>query len=1508
MNRPRMKTKFSTYLLLSIFLLAFLPNLATATIIATGTSPAYPLSAPFGWDIEDVVHVGDPDPNFLNLIIGDTTTGSMIINGGSWVQDANGYIGKASGGTGTVEVTGQWSMWYNQGRTSLPVQPGTGYLYVGYNGTGVMNILDGGYVYNAADGYIGFGPGSKGTVTVSGGQAVFDEFYEEWYWSPSMWSITDDLIVGSEGTGTLLIEKGGYVGVGGYTSVYIGDMPGSTGTVTVTGKKVYKETDTPTVPETDGLFTGAYQDRSLLISNGPIYVGNEGKGTLSILDGGYVESAGGYIGKKMSDSPSTVTVSGPGSYQESTNLDDLDFEWIEGSQWINNGPLVVGDEGNGVMDVKVGGKVTSWSGLIGNESGSSGTVTVTGPQVYKRLTNEDDETWLELIEGSRWENYGQLVVGDEGNGKLSILDGGYVESAGGYIGMGSDSISTVTVKGRMVVQESTDEDDTWHESINQSGWINYGNLVVGGEGIGTLSIEDGGYVSSSGASIGNQSDSSGTVTVTGGEILQESTDEDNPWNELIDGSRWINTGQLVVGGEGVGTLLIEKGGYVSSVGGSIGSMSGSTGTVTVTGPNSVQESAAVGDDLEWTINGSRWENSGELVVGGEGVGTLMISDGGFVKNTNAYIAKDMISTGTVTVTGENSEWKNDGSLYVGGSSVSHEEIDIPYGGEATLFIEKGGSVSSNYGYIGTGELARGEVTVTGEDSEWENSGDLVIGRYEGYGVMDVNDGGRVRSSNNLIIGGQDGGYGTMDVNDGKVNSKMLTVGKDGGEGEMFISNHGDVTNKLLYVGNNGYGTLSISNGGTMESDMAYIGNSSDEDEDEDEDRARGSVTVTGKDSAWDINGGLYVGRDVRDLDEELNSDGGDGELLISDGGKVTSKEGHIGTDFFSSGLVTVTGQNSVWDNTYEIQVGGERDYSEDDYDDFQGDHEDYYAAGPGELNISEGGVVKAGSVVIGPGGILSGNGTLESKSVSNEGTIKPGNSIGTLTINGNLEIQPDSIYEVEIDNSGNSDLLKVNGDVDIVGGIVQTVSTETITGAQHYMIIEANNVSGTFDTLDTALLDLTMSYSDIGLGYEPNSVMLNIDAKRFDDPSIAQNDNQSSLGGALQQIADGDGNPITTALQGLKTNGEVSDALNQLNPPTRPQSTYVSGIVTDKSLGTVSNKLNYADQGISYYDSSSSSMFANAGPDPTDDNRSTYDTRPNFSIGNNEASFGDPKLSFWGKGYGVFGQRDNGGGIAGYDYNIYGSIFGVDYQVSDSSLLGITAGYSTSSIDSYLPGGESDISGTHIGIYGTKNMDEWHVDSILTGSFLKFDTERYVNFNTIDEQLKGDFDGMGISGYVEARYDLQTQSSDSWLIQPLAAFQFSCLRLSEYTETGGESGNTSAIAYEDENYNSYKGSLGIKLTQQLFERENKRNASVQLRGRWIHEFGDDNSSVDAHFASDPDAVFEVSSENVSRDSAVLGASFNAGLSRHTQISLGYDTQLNSDDTMHVFSAMLAYRW
>lgn len=107
-----------------------------------------------------------------------------------------------------------------------PLRGRIGDLSVGYGGSGSLSILDGGLVSN------GFGIIANGGGTASATVSGVDV-----HGNVSTWINNSTLIVGSEGTGSLLIENGGLVrsvqgAIGGNT----GAVPGfSSGTVVVSG-------------------------------------------------------------------------------------------------------------------------------------------------------------------------------------------------------------------------------------------------------------------------------------------------------------------------------------------------------------------------------------------------------------------------------------------------------------------------------------------------------------------------------------------------------------------------------------------------------------------------------------------------------------------------------------------------------------------------------------------------------------------------------------------------------------------------------------------------------------------------------------------------------------------------------------------------------------------------------------------------------------------------------------------------------------------------------------------------------------------------------------------------------------------------------------------------------------------------------------------------------------------------------------------------------------------------
>jgi T5SS/PEP-CTERM-associated repeat protein len=116
-----------------------------------------------------------------------------------------------------------------------------------------------------------------------------------------------NLAVGQNGTGRLVIQNGGTLtNIGGF----IGNLPGSTGTVTVSGT-----------------WTNV----------GTLVVGGLGTGTLTIQDGGTVSSGGGGSIGLAAGSTGTVTVTGPGS------------TWNNSP--VSPGGLNIGSFGNGSLTI-----------------------------------------------------------------------------------------------------------------------------------------------------------------------------------------------------------------------------------------------------------------------------------------------------------------------------------------------------------------------------------------------------------------------------------------------------------------------------------------------------------------------------------------------------------------------------------------------------------------------------------------------------------------------------------------------------------------------------------------------------------------------------------------------------------------------------------------------------------------------------------------------------------------------------------------------------------------------------------------------------------------------------------------------------------------------------------------------------------------------------------------------------------------------------------------------------
>nr|WP_240531364.1 autotransporter-associated beta strand repeat-containing protein [Variovorax boronicumulans] len=938
--------------------------------------------------------------------VGSSGKGEFRIENGAKVfSGGNALLGNGTQGVGTVTATGPGSAWTHGGG-----------LAVGAEGQGTLDITDGAGISNAV-GRIGGRAGSSGTVNVAGGG--------------STWTNTGLLYVGDAGAGTLDISAGATVSSDG---AQVGQAANSSGTVTVRGPGSTWDiqgmpyigvSGTGTVEVIDGALlrtewgyighkaegvgTVTVRGRNSEWSNGGsnIYVGNAGKGTLNVEQGGRVRVANVSVAEQA-NSVGDVRVHGTDAAGNASELRLYDF--------------YVGNSGKGTLRIEGGGSVRSSNGTAGVNAGSEGRVTVSGA-----AANGQVSTWT-TDKGS------SLRIGDRGVGDLRIEAGGQVTSGSGVVGLSSGGVGTVTVTGV----------GSGVAAGTPSTWTSTGSLVVGQAGQGALNVAAGGKLSSGGGSIGQIATGVGRVTLTGKNTL------------------WSSTGDFHVGENGQGTLRVENGAALSSDWTFLGVYSTSQGTGTVTGAGSSWTSANdlsvatagkgrldVLDGATLTVNGNLLMvaadktgdgavrvadatlNARDLYVGDVGAGRLDVESGGKVTAaTRLLMGRSADANGVVQVQG------------AGAQLVSSSSIRVGVSGAGTLIVDAGGTVEAAT-EVALGLLVGGVGTVHLRGDEAQGRGVLVADRLvrgAGSATLDL-DGGILRASADST----DFLSGLDNVALGSRGAYIDTAGHTVAVGSAFSSQAGDSSGLVkegagllalrgasTYVGDttiNG-GTLGLAGGGQL--------------------AATTDVRLANAGTRFDIasaNGNRTIGALLGVAGTEVVLGGN--TLSFGDAGDTTfagAITGLGGVVRQGSGSTTLTGMNTYTGGT-TIDGGTLR----------------INGSVAGDVQVNNGGTLAgAGST---PGtGHIGGNVTVGNADNSGaRATLSPGNSPGTLTIGGSLRLNPSATTVFELGQPGvaggaSNDLLNVGGNL-ALGGTLQA----GVAAAGWYRLINyAGSLSGSF--------------------------------------------------------------------------------------------------------------------------------------------------------------------------------------------------------------------------------------------------------------------------------------------------------------------------------------------------------------------------------------------------------------------------------------------------------------
>lgn len=475
------------------------------------------------------------------------------------------------------------------------------------------------------------------------------------------------------------------------------------------------------------------------------------------------------------------------------------------------------------------------------------------------------------------------------------------------------------------------------------------------------------------------------------------------------------------------------------------------------------------------------------------------------------------------------------------------------------------------------------------------------------------------------------------------------------------------------------------------------------------------------------------------------------------------------------------------------------------------------------------GSIASSSVSVNAGGTLGGNGTVGGTSV-NGGTLAPGNnSIGLLTVQGNLAFTAAASYMVEVSPS-NADRTNVSGTATLGGATVNASFAAGTYVARRYTIISApsGGVSGTFGSLVNTNLPSGFSSS---LSYDANDAYLNL-ALSFIPPSGVLSGNQQNVANAIVGFFNSNGS-IPIVFGGLTPAG-----LTQVSGETATGSQQTTFDAMNLFLGLLTDPF-IAGRGDPVSSSSGAPQFAeendSANAYAANGNARSRSERDAYAAIYRKAPvMADPfaqRWSVWAAGYGG-SQTTDGNAVLGSNNTtsrIAGGAVGADYRFSPFTMAGFAlAGGGTSfSIANGLGSGRSDL--FQAGAFVRHTVGPAYISAALAYGWQDITTDRTVTIAGVD-QLRAKFNANAFSGRVEGGYRFVTP----WMgITPYAAGQFTTYSLPAYAEQARLGANTFALSYGAKDVTASRSELGLRSTDLSRCRTESLLCGAARRGRTI---------------------------------------------------------------------------
>lgn len=537
-----------------------------------------------------------------------------------------------------------------------------------------------------------------------------------------------------------------------------------------------------------------------------------------------------------------------------------------------------------------------------------------------------------------------------------------------------------------------------------------------------------------------------------------------------------------------------------------------------------------------------------------------------------------------------------------------------------------------------------------------------------------------------------------------------------------------------------------------------------------------------------------------------------------------------------------------------------------------------YANGSALINNATFNGSVANTGLIGGTGIF--NGTL-----TNGGIVAPGNSIGTLTVNGSYVQGAGGIYQVEANAAGAADRLNVTGapgTATLNGGAVQVVAGPGFYApSTTYTILNATGgVTGSFSGASTAFPFLQAS-----LAYDANNVFLTLRPGGF--ASGAATPNQAAVGAALDRSVAG-------------ATGDFATIVGTLATATTAQAQSVMSAIGGQSYAGVSSA--NLGAGMLFMNAIGRQLDGARGGDPGTATRTALAEACDAVT--TEACATPGPWSAWATALAGFGSIAGNANAGTTTYSGGGAAAGLDYRIDPRFLVGLGIGFVSTSQSTDGLSGRGTTNSYQAALYGSFIDGGLWIDALVGYGFNDNRMTRLIVIPGLQARTAyGSAGANQLLGQIEAGYRFGLPLPRA-TIAPFARLQGATVMQNGFTETGAQSLNLTVAGQAT---NSLRSTLGIELKGEV-PTGRESGVGLLLRLGWAHEYADTARPVTASFAGAPGSSFTVLGAQPSRNAAVLGFAANTKVSDAASVYLRYDGEIGGNSDTHALTAGFRLVW